>query len=1242
MDYLKHRFTSDMSSGKSRISKASAYALVMSMTLTMLTGISTPAHATNDMTTYLDEGFNTTGYFNQTINGLSSVSVKGVILNTSDLRHRRIVASLENGRALLRAYVPTGVPTLGYVNSWGQPAGHRTPDYDYQVDSTFGVSGALDLGIANVTEFLVSKSDSLDNRPAFLISTASSHHVVKFNSDEILKTCNNTSNNCGFTTTNITSIFTNLLGAGATVPSAFSSQPFVQTHVYVSGKLGGSGSDAGKPYVIRVRLSDSSITESRVIPFPAGYTAGWTYTPVVGGMDGTEVSVAGNLTKTGEVSAGVVFRLNNTTLADAASAPVNVFAIGTAETTINFLSSYYVFGGSYKDTSGLARPFVALYNNSSNVFRISKLTVSPDSQTDETLLSANYAESSAPAGGSVPVMAIGTDNGLVRVYTWASHANQDNVNPTHSEVMSFGGVAGTPATAYIPRATFNNSFTSGLMAYVGFNSPNSTISISAYQSALAFPGLTEHVTLTKDTNQHRLIPSRSAPNNPPLVQGLTGNATMTWYRCSAAVANPTALQTSAANPPAGCTAYGVADGASFFGGRLEYRSSNPRVTGHFLVGFSYSNPTFNYYSASVEVTSADITISSGGGGGGGSSPSVNSPSVTSVTPLRQGAQVAFVAPGGNPVGTTYRVTALQGGNPVVTATGSTSPVTVAGLQDGVSYTFHITAIGPTGVTASAGTASSASSTLQPGSTDTSFFSGTPNPSVTGTVNSVLQPSGNIYSIGADVRRILPTGSLDSNFGTSGTYALPGGLTGTVVDVVEDPATGSQNPSTYLLVRETSTNLLKVVKLSYSGVLDTSFGTSGILSPTQPTAPSNPLAPQLTISQGVPSVVIPGADLPAGNILGTNFVVVDEATGPIGSPLAGATVVVGTADGTGGSNLVVSALQTSGGIAAVAPGFNNGTPITISRTSGVTSVAGVSVDPAGNIYVLASINGATSVLAYSSNGAALTNFGNSGQLVIAGATTPRGIEIVNERVIVTTSDGTNTAIRSVFTPAGFNALPLAVASGQSGSGSSGQGSQGGGGSQAPSPAPFTGPIVTQFSSSTLRAGVPSSVTLAGQNLNSVTALVIGTAVATFTTNSQGELFVNVPALSPGVYDMKITYGTGAMVIHQSAFSVIVRASASRTVRVANLNGDRFELTQAARTTIAATIRTFTEAQSIVCTGSTSGTRATASDRRLALRRAQEACELAKRLVPGVITEVRANPASGVGPRFRSVTVQISGN
>ena len=61
--------------------------------------------------------------------------------------------------------------------------------------------------------------------------------------------------------------------------------------------------------------------------------------------------------------------------------------------------------------------------------------------------------------------------------------------------------------------------------------------------------------------------------------------------------------------------------------------------------------------------------------------------------------------------------------------------------------------------------------------------------------------------------------------------------------------------------------------------------------------------------------------------------------------------------------------------------------------------------------------------------------------------------------------------------------------------------------------------------------------------------------------------------------------------------------------------------------------------ISCVGSTSGTTVNKVSRELAMSRAQQICALVRRLRPDLLSEVQVKPSQGVGPRYRSVTVEF---
>ena len=1343
---------------------AISVALTASMSLGIFLSIpAAHANQVNDPTTYLDENFNQTGYATFSTDVDRSAKTLGVTVDyTSSLSNRRILFTLENGRVILRAFKPTNFSGLWF--GWTTPSRTTHPVFGYQLDSSFGTAGKLDLGVtgvlgAAVPSFMssVAGDTSVTSQPWIVVTTSTANLLYKFTANSLATCGTNGGAACTVptalnitsavssaghahaavnvaTTANITlsglqtidgvtlvsgnrvlvkdqttssqngiyvvpasgawtratdydqlaelqadyrvyvtngNTYANTVwdqtatvstfgtdpiawsqlssGVNSTLVTGFSHSGSGNSKFFVSGatrSVHSAGAD--KPFFVEINSTTGSVAPNKSFVFSAeefnassaangflapGLASFSKFVPASMNLQefNNTLFLAGSLEKSDGSRIGVIYGRTSSSFAPASVNPQVVFNSAAYSTSIEFMTNYGALGGSYKESAqDASKPFMAAIDRrSTNVYFTYRL----QSTGAGNLLSISHAANNAPV--TYPTIAIASDGGNLRAYTWTSLGAVNDAAPTQTEIISIPGITGSVTSGVITGAI--DSAGSAMMPFVTFDDGTAgTIATLAVQSRTLQPALTAAPVLQVNS-WPRLFATQGSRNSD-----LESGRTLDIFGCTAAYSG-SSLSATTTSTPAGCTdlsssltrsSNDLENGLVDLGNQANLAA----VTGFHIVGrLSYSNPNFIYWTASMDFTNGIPGGSSSNQSSAGGS-SLTSPAVSNVTPLRGGAQISFTPPAGNPAGTTYRVTALQGGTSVTTATASTSPITVGGLQDGVSYTYRIQAIGPTGTVASAGTTSSAVSTLQPGSTDSSYFSSGRQPGATGVANTVVQPSGNIYVVSTDVRRIIPTGSNDTTFGSSGTYSLPAGLTGTVVDVVEDPATGSATPSVYVLVKETSTNEYKVVKLNHSGVLDTSFGTAGVFTPSsQPTSPANPLPAELTIGQSGPVIEIPGVALPpAGSpgVLGTNFVASDAASGPAGTTLAGSNVVVGLADGAGGSDLVVSVLQTTGGTTAVLPGFNGGNPITVARTSGTTSVGGVAVDAAGNIYVVATVNGEIVVLAYSSTGAALTSFGASGKLVVSGATDARGIEVVGERILITTSNGTNTTIRAIYTPSGFSALTAAVSSGQ---GSGGSGSSGG--------SSFTGPVVTSFSLRDLPAGASSQVTLIGERLSTVTLLTIGQISVSFTRQADGGLNLSVPALAAGIYDLTITYSGGSVVTHQAAFRVLAApaqrpghsGSLSRSLRFTNFAGDNATLPRSARVGIDRAIKSLTEVNRVVCRGYTSGVRPTAADQTLALRRAEAACNLIKELVPTAETELRTSPAAGIGPRFRSVGI-----
>ncbi len=107
-------------------------------------------------------------------------------------------------------------------------------------------------------------------------------------------------------------------------------------------------------------------------------------------------------------------------------------------------------------------------------------------------------------------------------------------------------------------------------------------------------------------------------------------------------------------------------------------------------------------------------------------------------------------------------------------------------------------------------------------------------------------------------------------------------------------------------------------------------------------------------------------------------------------------------------------------------------------------------------------------------------------------------------------------------------------------------------------------------------------------------------------------------------------------------VLTEPSVTKVVRFSKFMGDSGKLPALASKAIAKTMSGYSQIDRVVCTGFTSGVKATALGRKVALQRAHNACTVVKRSAPQALIQVRVNVASGVGPKFRTVQLSITGN
>jgi hypothetical protein len=202
--------------------------------------------------------------------------------------------------------------------------------------------------------------------------------------------------------------------------------------------------------------------------------------------------------------------------------------------------------------------------------------------------------------------------------------------------------------------------------------------------------------------------------------------------------------------------------------------------------------------------------------------------------------------------------------------------------------------------------------------------------------------------------------------------------------------------------------------------------------------------------------------------------------------------------------------------------------------------------------------------------------------------------------------------------------------------------------------YSGPIPRGYSLPCLPEASATSVTLVGQRLQTITSASINGQTIVVSQQSPESVQLALPALGQGTYD--IEYGSvHGRLIHQSAISVCAKPSDSTTVvvdskpvepatnpffvskRFTSFKGDKSPVFKNNRLAIEEFVRANPGLTKITCVGSTSGREIPGSDLALATARAKSACDVVRKLVPGVEIRLATNVGKGTGKFHRAVTL-----
>jgi hypothetical protein len=183
------------------------------------------------------------------------------------------------------------------------------------------------------------------------------------------------------------------------------------------------------------------------------------------------------------------------------------------------------------------------------------------------------------------------------------------------------------------------------------------------------------------------------------------------------------------------------------------------------------------------------------------------------------------------------------------------------------------------------------------------------------------------------------------------------------------------------------------------------------------------------------------------------------------------------------------------------------------------------------------------------------------------------------------------------------------------------------------------------------------------LSSISKIYIDNIEIPFTAVSDSKITFTAPDMKAGKYQIKywvpvnsvnltdsITIGACSQAPVTSAPSepeetqVVDPAAPKRfydAKRFSNYLGDRSGVISADKRAITAFLGKYQGITRITCLGSTSGVPAAPSDMRLATNRANNACEIARKLNPEAKITIRAITGLGIGQFHRSVSIFVAG-
>lgn len=192
--------------------------------------------------------------------------------------------------------------------------------------------------------------------------------------------------------------------------------------------------------------------------------------------------------------------------------------------------------------------------------------------------------------------------------------------------------------------------------------------------------------------------------------------------------------------------------------------------------------------------------------------------------------------------------------------------------------------------------------------------------------------------------------------------------------------------------------------------------------------------------------------------------------------------------------------------------------------------------------------------------------------------------------------------------------------------------------------FTGVEVISISPTDILVGNSREVKITGRNLGGATKLVVRGIPLTVKLSTDSELIFEMPAqLLDGFADISFVTSSGSLswgnalrfLPNPASLGLLTNENSKAEKYISTFAGDKASLTTKMKITIAGWVKTLPRNAVITCQGSTSGSKVTAFDKRLAFNRAENVCVDAVKRRADLTYVIKLNPSSATKASARHV-------